>query len=254
MGGMTTAVFESRVPTATYLVAVHVGDYRETPIDGRVPITLVHPATLAAPAQEAFSDVPRMLEVFAEAFGPYPQEACTIVVTHDDLEIPLEAQGLAVFGANHLDADSHRLVAHEVAHQWFGNSVGLARWQDIWLNEGFACYAEWIWSEASGGPTADQLARRHHALLRELPDDLLLTDPGPDRMFDDVVYKRGALALHALRRTMGGPAFFDLIRGWTMRHRHGLVTTDDFRALVARTGQGSLLGEWIDTLPLPALP
>jgi aminopeptidase N len=254
MGGMTTAVFESRVPTATYLVAVHVGDYRETPIDGRVPITLVHPATLAMPAQEAFADVPRMLEVFAEVFGPYPQEACTIVVTRDDLEIPLEAQGLAVFGANHLDADSHRLVAHEVAHQWFGNSVGLARWQDIWLNEGFACYAEWIWSEASGGATADALARRHHADLRELPDDLLLTDPGPDRMFDDVVYKRGALALHALRLTMGGPAFFDLIRGWAMRHRHGLVTTDDFRALVARTGQGPLLEEWIDRLPLPALP
>ncbi|MDL9981057.1 M1 family metallopeptidase [Microbacterium sp. ASV49] len=253
-GGMSTAVYESHVPTATYLVAVHVGDYRETPLDGPVPIALAHPAPLAVAARTAFADVPRMLEVFGDAFGPYPQESCTIVVTPDDLEIPLEAQGLAVFGANHLDAASHRLVAHELAHQWFGNSVGLARWRDIWLNEGFACYAEWIWSEASGGPSADALAREHYELVRAEPQDLLLTDPGPDDMFDDRVYKRGALALHALRMTLGDDAFFDLVRDWTTRHRHALVTTDDFRALVAAAGHAELLAEWIDRMPLPALP
>lgn len=253
-GGLTTAIFESRVPTATYLVAAHIGMYRETVLDGPVPITLAHPAALAVPVRAAFADVPRMLQVFADAFGAYPQEACTIVVTPDELEIPLEAQGLATFGANHLDAASHRLVAHELAHQWFGNSVGLARWEDIWLNEGFACYAEWIWSEASGGATADHLARWHHARLKGMPQDLLITDPGPDRMFDDVIYKRGALTLHALRATIGDAAFFDLLRAWAGRHRHSLVTTDDFRALVAGTGQSGLLEQWIDRLPLPALP
>jgi aminopeptidase N len=253
-GGMTTAVFESHVPTATYLVAAHVGMYRETSLDGPVPTTLVHPAALTAPVRAAFAQVASMLQVFGEAFGPYPQEACTIVVTPDELEIPLEAQGLATFGSNHLDAASHRLVAHELAHQWFGNSVGLARWVDIWLNEGFACYAEWIWSEESGGTTADQLARWHHARLRGMPQDLLLTDPGPDRMFDDLVYKRGALALHALRLTLGDAAFFDLLRTWVRRNRHSLVTTDDFRALVAGTGQSVLLAQWIDGMPLPRLP
>ena len=253
-GGTTTAVFESRVPTATYLAAVHVGEYRRISLKGPVPVEVAHPAALAAEVRDAFSAVPRMLETFQRLFGPYPQETCTLVVTADELEIPLEAQGLAVFGRNHLDAASHRLVAHELAHQWFGNSVGLARWQDIWLNEGFACYAEWLWSEASGGPSADDLARRHHAELAAQPQDLLLADPGPARMFDDRVYKRGALALHALRAALGDAAFVDLLRDWAAAHRHGLVTTDDFRAVVAGRSQTDLLEAWLDRLRLPSLP
>ena len=103
-----------------------------------------------------------MMALFEELFGPYPFAAeYTVVVTDDDLEIPLEAQGLSVFGANHMDGrrGSERLVAHELAHQWFGNSLTVGRWRDIWLHEGFACYAEWLWSERSGGWTADRLAR-----------------------------------------------------------------------------------------------
>jgi aminopeptidase N len=254
-GAHVTAVFESAVPTATYLAAVHVGRYRETTIaQAPVAIELVHPPALAAEAERAFAPAPAMLAAFAEAFGPYPQETCRIVVTPDVLEIPLEAQGLVVFGANHLDPESERLVAHELAHQWFGNSVGLARWQDIWLNEGFACYAEWLWSEAAGGPTADALARSHRRSLASQPRDLVVSDPGPDLMFDDRLYKRGAVTLHALRLTLGDGAFFAVLRDWCTRHRHSLATTADFRALVEPLGAGLLLSEWIDRMPLPSLP
>ncbi len=152
-GGQVTSVFTSDVPTATYLAAVHVGRYRTTalPRSGDVPaVSVTAPPALAAAADRAFRAVPEMLGLFERAFGPYPQDACALVVTADELEIPLEAQGLAVFGMNHLVPAAQRLIAHELAHQWFGNSVGLARWSDIWLNEGFACYAEWLWSEASG--------------------------------------------------------------------------------------------------------
>ena len=262
-GGVTsTWRFESSIPMATHLAAVHIGPYRELPIDaadargGRIG-RILYANGHAAIARRTFQDVPQMMAVFEDAFGPYPQEDCTIVFTPDDLEIPLEAQGMAVFGANHTDEESKRLIPHELAHQWFGNSVGVARWHDIWLNEGFACFAEWLWSERSGGPTIADHAEGHHARLRMLRQDLILSDPGPDRMFDDRVYKRGALLLEALRRTLGETSFAVLLRLWAAKHRHGLVTTVDFRACVAEVagdGHEALLTAWLDRPLLPELP
>src|SRR4029077_15204336 len=99
-----------------------------------------------------------------------------VVVTDDELEIPLEAQGLSIFGPNHLNGTGHleRLVAHELAHKWFGNSLTVVRWSDIWLHEGFACYAEWLWSERAGGPSAAELAHRHHGELAGSDQDLVV--------------------------------------------------------------------------------
>jgi aminopeptidase N len=259
--GAVTRIFETDVPMATYLAAVHIGAYRTSTLAGSdrgaVPaVTVTSPPAQSAAAARAFADVPAMLTAFADAFGPYPQQTCALVVTADELEIPLEAQGLAVFGANHLAPAAQRLVAHELAHQWFGNSVGVARWQDIWLNEGFACYAEWIWSEASGGSAAAVHAVAHHLRLSGEPQDLVIADPGADRMFDDLVYKRGALTLHALRDLIGTEAFLDLLRAWCAEHRHALVTTDDFRSLVRRvagTAGEKLLSAWIDRPELPPL-
>jgi aminopeptidase N len=188
-----------------------------------------------------------MMELFVELFGPYPlANGYTVVVTDDPLEIPLEAQGISIFGANHCAGTrgSERLIAHELAHQWFGNSVTARWWRDIWLHEGFACYAEWLWSEHSGGPSADELARCYHEQLREKPQDLLLADPGPRDMFDDRVYKRGALTLHALRARLGDEKFFALLKDWTTRHRHGSVVTDDFTGLAANYSSESLRPLW----------
>jgi aminopeptidase N len=182
-----------------------------------------------------------------------------VVVTEDELEIPLEAQGLSIFGSNFLsdDWDAERLVAHELAHQWFGNSVTLREWKDIWLHEGFACYSEWLWSEVTGRDPADEHALRHWKRLSGLPEDLVLGDPGPEEMFDDRVYKRGALLLHALRMTVGDEKFFRLLREWAERHRHGNASTEDFVALAVEIGGEDVSGlfdEWLNEPRLPALP
>ena len=110
-----------------------------------------------------------------------------------------------------------------------GDRPALAR--HLAASRGFACYAEWLWSEESGGQTADEWARHYHQRLSESPQDLLLSDPGPRDMFDDRVYKRGALTLHALRRVIGDDSFFALLRDWTTRHRHNTAVTDDFTGL-----------------------
>ncbi|WP_435742753.1 M1 family metallopeptidase [Microbacterium sp. PMB16] len=258
--GRTRWTFQQPLPTATYLMTVQIGQYADEHVMlGATPGRLYYPRPLAARVHADFAPLGEMMRVFVDAFGPYPQDLYKVVITPDDLEIPLEAQGMAIFGANHIDGAQtyERLIAHELAHQWFGNSVGVGRWQDIWLNEGFACYAEWIWSEASGGPTAHALALSHHARLAALPADLLLSDPGPADMFDDRVYKRGALALHALRMTIGSERFFAFAREWSSRFASLSVTSDDFLGLVDEvTGADgrALMRTWIDELPLPALP
>ncbi|KAA0959906.1 M1 family metallopeptidase [Microbacterium sp. ANT_H45B] len=258
--GRTRWTFEQPVPTATYLMTVQIGQYDDDRVAlGDTPGRLFHPRSLAARVRADFADLPAMMSAFVGAFGPYPYESYKVVVTPDALEIPLEAQGMAIFGANHIDGrgGSERLIAHELAHQWFGNSVGVARWQDIWLNEGYACYSEWLWSEAGGGATAHANAVEHHARLRALPHDLVLSDPGADDMFDDRVYKRGALTLHALRLTVGDELFFALTREWTSRFAGLAVTSDDFLGLVDELAGGQareLVRSWIDGRALPALP
>jgi aminopeptidase N len=244
----TVWTYEQPEPTSTYLVTLQIGMYEMTRLTRTpVPMRAAFPERLRRNFDHDFARQPEMMELFTELFGPYPlANGYTVVVTDDALEIPLEAQGISIFGANHCDGsrDSERLIAHELAHQWFGNSVTARQWRDIWLHEGFASYAEWLWSEHSGGRSADDLARYHHQKLREAPQDLLLADPGPREMFDDRVYKRGALTLHALRRRLGDEKFFALLKAWTTRYRHSCVVTDDFTGLAAGYCDESLTELW----------
>lgn len=258
--GSTTWVYEQPEPMATYLATVQIGHYvaRQLP-DSPVPITAVLPADRLGSYDAGFGRQAQMMDFFVRSFGPYPFGAYTVVITDDPLEIPLEAQTLSIFGSNFLteDWESVRLVAHELAHQWFGNSVTASSWRDIWLHEGFACYAEWLWSQESGGLTAQEQAATHWQRLADQPQDLLLGDPGAAEMFDDRVYKRGALTLHALRTKLGDDPFFALLQEWVRRHAHGSVTTAMFTGLaeeVAGCPLDDLFTAWLWTADLPQLP
>ncbi|MBR7830549.1 M1 family metallopeptidase [Actinospica sp. MGRD01-02] len=263
-GAQTTWTYRQDEPMATYLASVQVGKYRSIELSNRgVRQNVVVPPRFVSRAKTAFAAQPRMIEVFEKFFGPYPfAGGYTAVIADDDLEIPIEAQGMSIFGVNHLAAgwENERLIAHELSHQWFGNSLTVVDWRDIWLHEGFAAYAEWLWSEASGQRSADEHARRWHQRLAKRPQDLVLADPTPQHMFDDRVYKRGALTLHALRLTVGDVAFLGILRDWTAANRHGGVRTEDFVKLVTASGNpamprsDSFFERWLETRKLPPLP
>ena len=258
--GRTSWTFVVVEPMATYLASVLIGRYRRTDV-AAAPVAqrIFFPANLAHEVRVDFGRLGEMISLFSGLFGPYPFDAYSVVVTDDELEIPLEAHGLAVFGRNHVDGlhGSDRLIAHELAHQWFGNSLTVGHWKDIWLHEGFACYAEWLWAEASGGRTADESAAWHRVKVDALPRDIIVGDPGPHDMFDDRVYKRGALALHALRRSLGNDAFFGAVRAYARERRHGTVSTGDFvEFLTVHTGSGEvhhIIDRWLFRTALPKL-
>lgn len=257
-GSTCTWIYEEPHPISTYLACLGIGRYVEVPQAGSVPMAGVLSASRRTEYAASFGDQPAMLAFYAKLFGPYPFASYRAVVTDDDLEIPLEAGGFSTFGANflHHEWDAQRLIAHELAHQWFGNSVTAQRWQDIWLHEGFACYCEWLWSEESGGDSAHHWAEHYYGRLGSLPQDLLLGDPGPEDMFDDRVYKRGALTLHALRLRLGDSAFFELLKTWATENRYGLVTSADFEATAERVSGaalGDFFGAWLRAEKLPPL-
>ncbi|MFG2093990.1 M1 family metallopeptidase [Streptomyces sp. NPDC048612] len=268
----TTWVYEQPAPTSSYLMTVSLGRYTTVPLttpaqapasaDERnppVPQTAYVPAHLRPQFTEDFARQTQMMQFFQDVFGAYPFGEYAIVVADEELDVPVEAQGVATFGTNHLDGarTSERLVAHELAHQWFGNSVSVADWQHIWLNEGFAKYAEWLWSEHAGGRTAADHAATAHRLLSIAPQNLRLADPGALLMFDDRLYQRGGLTVHALRCALGEAPFFRMLKAWATNHRHGTVTTTDFTTHAQQhtaTPLSGLFEAWLREPSLPPLP
>ena len=258
--GRTTWVYESAEPMASYLATIQIGRYVSTQL-GTEPVvqTVYFPPSLARVVAVDFERLGDMFALFCDRFGPYPFSSYSVVVTADELEIPLEAQGLAVFGRNHIDGahGSDRLIAHELAHQWFGNSLTITRWRDIWLHEGFACYSEWLWAEESGGPAIGTSAAEHYRLIDALPQDIVVGDPGPGAMFDDRIYKRGALAVHAVRVQLGDRRFFEALRAFVAAHRHAGISAAGFVSFFAGYADDGvieqLVDRWVFSAALPPL-
>ncbi|WP_216210690.1 M1 family metallopeptidase [Amycolatopsis aidingensis] len=261
--GWTRWHWRSTQPQATYLAFLAIGDYdvrQSTTPSGQPFITAYDPALGASlpAAMASIERTPEVTEFLAGKFGPYPFEAQGGVAT-TGLGFALENQTRSVYDQAFFRAGTNTsVVAHEVAHQWFGDAVSLGRWSDIWLNEGFASYAEFLWSEHQGEGTADELAEY---LYNRYPagDDfwqVLPGDPGPENQFDLAVYDRGAMAVHALRTAVGDEDFFTILRTWQQRFTGGDARTRDFIALAERiSGKplSDLFRTWLFTAGKPAV-
>jgi aminopeptidase N len=250
--GVKTWVYESAHPMASYLVQVVIGDleFEETTGPDGLPIRHAFDTGILDDIDPAVDRIGDMIEFYSGRFGPYPFEAYGMVVLDVPLGLALETQTLSTFGT--LLAEDENVVAHELAHQWFGDEVSVASWQDIWLNEGFATYAQWMWTEHAGGPTADERAADESANPQAYP--LPPANPGAGSMFDSSVYIRGALTLHVLRRTIGDDAFFELLQTWVDRYGGDAASTADFEALAEAVSGQELTPLFDAWLRAPALP
>ncbi|MGY1743918.1 M1 family metallopeptidase [Blastococcus sp. SYSU D00695] len=264
--GRTTWEWSAEQPMAPYLVTLAIGEFdiTEREEDGIRYWDAVDPALDEEPARgsattgevvdAAFARQPEVLAFLAEWFGPYPFDvAGGIVDDVPELGFALENQTRPVYSPVFFsDEDSGvNVVVHELAHQWAGDSVRLGGWQHVWLNEGFATYAEWLWAEHEGRTTPQEVFDR---LARQPAGDdfwdVPIGDPGPDTgdLFSDAVYQRGAMTLQALRTEIGDDAFAELLLAWFNQRAGQAVTTDEFVALAEEVSGADLddfFTEWL---------
>ncbi|KOU23883.1 metallopeptidase [Streptomyces sp. WM6372] len=250
-GGRTEFVWHSPEPMASYLATAAIGKFKVT--TGRTPSGValyeaVAPAEAAASAP-ALARLPEIVEWGSRRFGPYPfATAGAIVLPADSLTYALETQTKPVFSG----APDENLVLHETAHQWFGDSVSPKSWKDMWLNEGFATYAEWLWSEDHGGTTAQQhfdaFLKGDTAVDKDADADWAAFPPADPPSAEDIsqtpVYVRGAMVLQRIRQEVGDEKFFALLRGWATDHRYGNASTADFTAYAERSTGHDLKKVW----------
>jgi aminopeptidase N len=257
--GWTTWHWSESAPMASYLSTVVIGQYRvRTSTHAGKPMVIAIPESLPADgsAAQSMDRTGEIADFLATQFGPYPFDAYGGVVLDDDrVRYALETQSRPVYGNSFFRGGPVlEVVAHELAHQWFGDSVALERWQDIWLNEGFATYAQWLWQEHAGVRTVAQAFDDEYAnyVWQQPPGN-----PGPDHLFGAPVYAGGAMTLYALRRAIGDEAFATLLKTWPAEQRNGNGTTAEFIATAERVSGkdlGGLFQTWLYGTTKPPHP
>jgi Peptidase family M1 domain/Peptidase M1 N-terminal domain len=207
------------------------------------------PPPIGSDIDASFSREGEIVDFLSEEFGPYPFATAGGIVDDVELGFALENQTRPIYSPVFWAAGQGDIVVvHELAHQWYGDSLAVAAWKHIWLNEGFATYAEWLWSEHEGLGTAQE---NFEGLYNAIPADdpfwsVIVGNPGRASLFDFAIYGRGAMTLQQLRLAVGDDDFFEILRRWARSHAGGNVKTGQFIALSERVS-GKNLDELFDT-------
>jgi len=262
--GTATFHWRQEIPHVTYLVTLVAGEFERFPLrGGGVPMTVWAPPGRAADAKRACGGTARMMRFFNRFTGiPYPYEKYDQVFVQDFIFGGMENTTATTLTdtalldrRSFLDATMDGLVAHELAHQWWGDLLTCRDWSHAWLNEGFATYFDALYKE-------HDLGRGEYLLqILSLRDNYLSEDGGhyrraivcktyrdPVEVFDRHLYEKGALVLHMLRNLLGDDLFGRTIRLYARRHRGGTVETVDLRrAAEETTGRdlGGFFDQWV---------
>ncbi|MEE1810951.1 M1 family metallopeptidase [Streptomyces sp. BE133] len=274
-GSETTWTYRTEHPMATELAQVTIGRstvLKRTGPHG-LPVRDVVPSADHKRLEPWLSKTPGQLEWMEQQVGPYPFETYGLLVAATDTGFELETQTLSLFERSLFTQTAYpkwyveSIMVHELAHQWFGDSVSPRAWSDLWLNEGHASWYEARYAEEHADRPLE--SRMHDAYIRS--DGWRATGGPPARpdvpapgqklsLFRPVVYDGSALILYALRQEIGESAFDRLERSWVKKHRDSNATTADFVRLASQTAgrdltsffDGWLYGE--KTPPMPGHP
>jgi aminopeptidase N len=241
---------------APYLVTVSIGQYDE--VLGRtksgIPLRSYFDPTVGG--NRLAAQLPKILGYWQKLFGKYPFRSAGMIIDDVPVGYALEVQTRPVFPY----VPGTGTFVHELAHQWFGDSVTPVDWSDIWLNEGFATYAEWLWQAR----THPRVPQRQFNRLYDNPAnstfwDGIVSSPGdPADMFDtSLIYLRGAMAVQALRITIGDDDFFTLLHRWPTVYREGNATTAKLQTMAQNiSGQNLnvLFDDWLRAAGKPPAP
>lgn len=239
-------------PIASYLTTVYIDRFTvitDQLADGTPVISALGPT---AQGDRAAAESTRpVIEALQEWFGPYPFDSAGGIFPGADLGFALETASRPVYFAG----TSIGIVAHEQAHQWYGDSVTIDRWADICLNECFASYAEWLWDARTNGVDLDARWKVAMADVANKPAfwSSPLVDMGPGEEFTRV-YDRGPLALHALRAELGDDAFFALLKGWPQTYGGQVVDWAEFESYVstiAGRDMTAFIDAWFRSTTIP---
>ncbi|MFG2005664.1 M1 family metallopeptidase [Spirillospora sp. NPDC048911] len=266
-GGLAVSRWKMRQPMASELSMIAIGKYdvlrtKLRTKNGSMPNITATDQQLgisAALAKDFNKQTGDYQNYLATIFGAYPFSSTGGIAVKANVGYALETQGRPVYDLTRRPGTIPRpdLLVHELAHQWTGDSLTPKRWADIWLNEGFATYSEWLYFEKYTGKPVQQTFDEVYATPAD--DDLWkpkTADPGRDNIFHPTVYDRGAMTLHALRKAIGDKKFFALAKAWPTANRYGNVSTADFIRFAEKiSGKqlDALFQKWVYTSGKPTL-
>ncbi|WP_299924253.1 M1 family metallopeptidase [uncultured Nocardioides sp.] len=208
-----------------------------------------------AASMRLMKKTPTVVAGLEKDLGDYPFSVVGGITTGLNPGFALENQTRPTYPA--VGASATSLVVHELAHQWFGDDIAVERWSDIWLNEGFATFMEWRWTETRGGRSGAAILRNYYDNVDATSAfwQVVVGDPGAAKVFDGAVYGRGAMTLQALRNRVGDDVFWQVVRTWIREQRGGNGSTAEFEEMAARvSGQdlGAFFDAWLRTPAKPA--
>ncbi len=240
-------------PIAPYLIAVAIADYnvltkKYVSVTGdTIPLEFYVFPEQIADARQDWINLPQMFTIYEEMFSPYPFNRYSMALV--PVGGAMEHQTMTSYSPVLITGDNRYdyIMAHELAHHWWGNYVTLSDWREIWLNEGFATYSEALYFEALSGP--DKLARYMQEQAGEYLSETNrlghFSIYDPDHLWGGTVYEKGAWVLHMLRWTIGDADFFSTLKTFLDRYAYGNAQIADFIS-IAENNSGQQLDWFFD--------